>query len=70
VRFEANLKIADDINAKYEIWAREGKVYPCPRPIGIPRFGARKFSSYEEFNAWKRALIEQIASAGGVRWTR
>jgi hypothetical protein len=64
------VKLVDDINAKYEVWAREGKVCACPRAEGIPHFSAQKFSSYEEFNAWKRRLIEQIAATGGVKWTK
>ncbi len=65
-----HVKCVNDSLAKYEIWARGDKVYPLPKAVGIPRFGARKFHSYAAFNAWKRALIEQIAAQGGVKWTR
>ena len=64
------MKVTDDYEAKYGLWAREAKVYALPKAIGIPRFKSRKFSSYEEFNAWKRDIFDQIASTGGVRWTK
>ena len=64
------MKIADNYDAKLEIWARESKVYPLPRATGIPRFGSKKFNSYEEFNAWKKELLGRIAASGGVKWTR
>ena len=64
------MKFSDDYSAKYRIWARESKVVRMPRPEGVPRFGSRKFDSYREFNAWKRAMLEQIASQGGLRWTK
>lgn len=41
-----------------------------PKAVGIPRFGARKFASYREMNAWKRKLLAEIAAKGGVQWTK
>ena len=64
------MKITDNYAAKLEIWARESKVYPLPVAAGIPRFGSKKFKSYEEFNAWKKGLLAQIAAGGGVKWTK
>jgi len=64
------MKFTDRYDAKYEIWASESKVYPLPHMTGLPKFGARKFSSHEAFNAWKRARLEEIAVQGGVRWTK
>ena len=64
------MKFTDDYTAKFTIWARENRVVPLPRIANLPRFKSRKFNSYEEFNAWKKDLLDQIARAGGVQWTR
>ena len=64
------MKFTDNYKAKLEIWARECKVHPLPAFTGVPRFGAKKFSSYAELNAWKKDLLEQIAASGGVKWTK
>ena len=64
------MKASDDYNAKYEIWARESKVYPLPAMSGLPRFRAKKFRSYAEMNAWKKNFLERIARQGGVQWTK
>jgi len=64
------MKYTDDYSAKYGIWARENKVIRLPQAQGLPRFNSRKFSSYGEFNAWKRNLLDRIALQGGVRWTK
>ena len=67
---EAVVKYTDDYQAKYRIWAAEGKVCPLPRCVGWPDFRSKKFSSYEEMNAWKRELLLEVARKGGVRWTK
>jgi hypothetical protein len=64
------MKSTDNYDAKLEIWAKESKVYPLPTVTGIPRFGWKKFKSYEEFNAWKKGLLAQIAASGGVKWMK
>ena len=64
------MKISDDYSAKLDIWARNPKVCAVPRIGNLPRFRSKKFRTYEEMNAWKRALIEQIALNGGVKWTK
>ena len=64
------MKYTDQYAAKLEMWARESKVHPMPKLIGLPRFTPKKFSSYAEMNAWKKGLLEQIAASGGVRWTK
>jgi hypothetical protein len=60
----------DDYDAKFRIWARDPKVVACPKPVNLPRFKARRFNSYEEFNAWKEDLMEQVARQGGIQWTK
>jgi hypothetical protein len=59
----------DRHDAKIEMWARYPRVCRQPKMVGVPRFGHRKFSSWEDFNAWKRELLVQIATQGGVQWT-
>jgi hypothetical protein len=64
------MKRVDDYQAKYSLWASRPVVHPMPRFIGVPRFGVRRFGSYEELNAWKRDLLREIARRGGLTWTR
>ena len=64
------MKASDNYKAKLDIWAREAKVWPLPKAVGIPRFTAKKFRSYREMNAWKRKLLAEIAAKGGVQWTK
>ena len=64
------MKITDDYSAKLKIWAASPQITPTPRAVGLPRFGSRKFSSYEEMNAWKRELLSQLAAKGGCQWTK
>lgn len=64
------MKISDDYNAKFEIWAKERKVFPMPKAKLPFRFAPRKFSSYEELNQWKKELLVKIAEKGGVKWSR
>lgn len=63
------MKFTDDYTAKFTIWARDGRVVRLPRIANLPRFKSRKFNSYEEFNAWKSDLLDQLARAGGAKWT-
>ena len=64
------MKLSDDYKSKYALWARAAQVYALPRFEGIPLFKAKKFSSYDEFNRWKRELLKEIARRGGVTWTK
>jgi hypothetical protein len=64
------MKITDDYNAKFAIWARETKVHGFPRIANLPRFGSKKFSSYKELNDWKQELLLQLARKGGAKWTK
>lgn len=64
------MKTSDDYNAKLDLWAREGRVYPLPKIANLPRFGSKSFSSYEEMNAWKKELLDTLARQGGAQWTK
>ena len=64
------MKVSDDYSAKIGLWAENPKVCAVPQIANLPRFGSKKFNSYEEMNVWKRLLIEQLAKEGGARWTK
>ena len=64
------MKTMDRYDAKYEIWAREGKVARMPSLANLPRFGHRRFDSYEELNAWKQSLRDELLRQGGAQWTK
>ena len=64
------MKISDDDDAKLKLWAREGRVCPMPKAVGLPRFGVKRFRSYDEMNAWKREYLDEMAAKVGVRWKK
>jgi hypothetical protein len=64
------MKSTDDYAAKLELWARQKKPVRLPRIANLPRFGHRRFNSYEELNAWKQSLRDQLAAQGGAQWTK
>lgn len=51
------MKISDNYQAKVKLWASSPQVTVLPYVFRIPNFRSRKFSSYEEFNAWKRGVM-------------
>ena len=63
------MKITDNYQGKLELWARAGKVVRLPRIANLPRFGHRRFDSYEELNAWKQSVRDELARQGGAKWT-
>jgi len=58
------MKITDDYNAKYRLWAANPTVVAAPPAIKLPPFKSRRFSSHAELNAWKLSLLRQLA-----RWS-
>lgn len=64
------MRRVDDYRAKYAIWASRPKVQRMPEFVGVPKFGARRFDTYDEMNDWKRELLREIARRGGLTWTR
>lgn len=64
------MKVTDRYDGKLEIWAREGKVTRMPRITNLPRFGHRRFNSYEELNAWKQSVRDELLKQGGAQWTK
>jgi hypothetical protein len=63
------MKSTDDYKAKLEIWARNGQVVRMPRIANLPQFGHKRFNSYDELNAWKKSIRDQLAEKGGAQWT-
>jgi hypothetical protein len=55
------MKITDDYSAKYRLWAQNPRVAPAPAPVRIPDFKSKRFSSHAEMNAWKSAVLQQLA---------
>ena len=55
------MKITDDYNAKYRLWAANPTVVPAPAAIILPDFKSRRFSSHAELNAWKNSVLKQLA---------
>jgi len=55
------MKLTDDPQAKLRLWAANPRVIPLPPGPTLPKIASMKFSSYEEFNQWKAALIRRIA---------
>jgi len=54
------VKISDDYNAKFVFWTKNPKPqFGIPDPK-VPKFSAKRFSSYKEMNDWKRELLDQI----------
>jgi hypothetical protein len=62
------MRIKDNYNAKYDIWAEKPVVVNFPQMILPFKFSAKKFKSYKEMNDWKKELIARIAESGGVKW--
>ncbi len=55
------MKISDDYRAKVRLWAEVPRVVPLPVAPALPRFPAQRFSTHEEMNRWKRALLREVA---------
>ena len=55
------MKITDDYNAKYRLWAANPTVVPAPAAPRLPDFKSKRFSSHAELNAWKLSALRQLA---------
>lgn len=64
------MKVTDNYRAKLDLWAIEGRAVRMPRIANIPDFGHRRFDSYEELNAWKSHLRDELLGQGAAKWTR
>lgn len=55
------MKIVDDYNAKYRLWAAKPAVVPAAKAVKLPGFKSRRFASHAELNAWKLSALQQFA---------
>lgn len=55
------MKITDDYQAKYRLWAKEVQVVPLPVGPRIPGFKSRRFTSHAEMNRWKESVVLELA---------
>jgi hypothetical protein len=55
------MKISDDYNAKYRLWAANPTVVSAPAATRLPDFKSKRFSSHAELNAWKLSVLRQLA---------
>jgi hypothetical protein len=60
----------DDYLAKCKIWAANPRVHPLPKFQALPPFKSKKFDTYDEYNAWKREYLMEIARNGGEQWLK
>ena len=63
-------KHVDDYAAKIILWVKNPVIMPLPKIVNLPYFGHKRFSSYDELNAWKREYRGEIAKNGGAKWTK
>ncbi len=61
-------RVKDDFKAKYSLWIKNPSAFTLPTAYDFPPFGHKRFSNYEEMNAWKRQYRAEIARTGGVKW--
>jgi hypothetical protein len=61
------MKITDDHEAKYKLWARNPRVMSTPPPVHLPNFKSRRFASHSEMNEWKRSVLKERARLAGER---
>jgi hypothetical protein len=61
------MKITDDYNAKYRLWAANPTVVPAPAAPRLPDFKSRRFSSHTELNTWKLSMLRQLAQSSPAK---
>lgn len=61
------MKITDDYNAKYRLWAANPTVVAAPAATKLPDFKSKRFSSHAELNAWKLSVLRQLAQMSPVK---
>jgi hypothetical protein len=63
------MKATDDYTAKFEFWALSSQpVPPQPYDVRIPGLTVKRFDSYEDFNAWKREQLLELAELPPEEW--
>jgi hypothetical protein len=61
------MKVTDDYNAKYRLWAANPTVVPAVATPKVPGFKSRRFASHAELNDWKASVLRQLAAAAPVK---
>ena len=61
------MKVTDDYNAKYRLWAAKPTVAPAAAAVKLPGFKSRRFSTHAELNAWKASVMRQLADAAPAK---
>lgn len=56
------MKVTDDYNAKYRLWAARPVVVSASEPVRLPGFKSRRFASHAELNEWKASVLRQLAA--------
>jgi hypothetical protein len=57
----SHMKVTDDYNAKYRLWAANPTAVPAAAVVKLPGFKSRRFSTHAELNAWKASVLRQLA---------
>jgi hypothetical protein len=57
------IKVSDDYNAKYRLWAANPIVAPAGKAVRLPDFKSRRLASHAELNVWKLSVLLQLARA-------
>ena len=57
------MKVTDDYTAKYRLWAANPVVAPAGKPVKLPGFKSRRFTSHKELNAWKLSVLHRLAGS-------
>jgi hypothetical protein len=55
------MKVSDDYNARYRLWAANPIVAPVGKAVRLPGFKSRRFANHAELNAWKLSVLLQLA---------
>jgi hypothetical protein len=61
------MKVTDDYNAKYRLWAANPTVVPAVAAPKVPGFKSRRFASHAELNDWKASVLRQLAATASVK---
>ena len=61
------MKITDDYNAKYRLWAANPTVIAAPAATKLPDFRSKRFASHAELNAWKTSVLRYLAQVSPAK---
>ena len=64
----ADMKKTDDYKAKFDFWTADPRHEHQPWEVRIPGLKVKRFSSYKDFNAWKKKQILKLAELPAEEW--